>query len=133
MGRYLGIDYGRTRTGLAISDELGIIAAPINPIVNKSRQESIRILSDLVEKYNLKKIIIGIPLGLEQKPTRMSKEITGFTDELRQALDIEVIMWDETLSSKFAEQRKKALHMRKSSTDSEAARIILQEFLDNEL
>jgi putative holliday junction resolvase len=116
MGVLLGIDYGRRRVGLAISDESESIAQGIDAV-----------LRDKQNKFFIK-LIIGIPLGYNGKPTQMSNEVVEFASDLKELSGIEYVMWNETSTSEIA--RFNLRDTGKYNIDSEAARIILQEYLD---
>jgi putative holliday junction resolvase len=125
----LAIDYGTKRIGLAISDETETIAMPISPIISSKANYIFDELAKLKEKFKINKIVIGSPLGLDNKPTLMSNEIKQFGENLSAKIMIELIFWNETLTSHIA---KKNLNKadRSGKLDSESARIILQEYLD---
>jgi putative Holliday junction resolvase len=131
MGRFLSIDYGTKRVGLALSDESNTLAFSITPLSNNREEELIRKIKDIVKKYTIQKIVVGLPLGLENKETQMSQQIRSFTKNLQASIHIEVILLNETLTSEMAKINLRSLKKRKS-IDSESARILLQEFLDNQ-
>lgn len=129
MQKILSIDFGSKRVGLAEADD-NLIAFAIDPITytdyNKMLSEIITLIN--VEGYS--KLIIGLPLGYEYKETQMSKVVRSFATDLKKELGgaYEIIFWNEVLTSEMA---KKNLQGTKKSVDSEAARIILQEYLDH--
>lgn len=133
----LSIDFGTKKIGLAISDNKGIIAAPLKVIYRKSDQQIISELNELITDHKIEQVVVGIPRSLYDKPTIQEKRCRNFADKLKSALDIPVLEWDETFSTKYAEsknppQYSKSRHGRyKNDVDAKAAAIILQEFLDS--
>lgn len=129
MQKILSIDFGSKRVGLAEADD-NLIAFAIDPITytdyNKMLSEIITLIN--VEEYS--KLIIGLPLGYEYKETQMSKVVRSFATDLKNQLGgaYEIIFWNEVLTSEMA---KKNIQGMRKSVDSEAARIILQEYLDH--
>jgi putative Holliday junction resolvase len=130
MGKILSLDYGKKRIGVALSDELKIIAQAVSPIIVKTETQIFEALETLITKEKVEKIVVGIPLGLEGKPTQISQEVELFVQKLRDTVGLEVVTWNETYSSKLAAFTKKKLGFKNRSIDSEAARILLQEFLN---
>ncbi len=123
----LAIDYGEKRIGLAISDELGIASAPL-PILNvRSDKESLKAIARAYEGNNAERIVMGIPLKPDGSHGKEAQTIKDFAGKLKEKLNTEIIFWDEYLSSKGAEINKRS----NKGIDSEAARLILQEFLNS--
>lgn len=130
-GKLLGIDYGTVRTGIAITDESNKIAFRLEIVPTKGFSEK---LEDLIKKYNIEVLVIGSPLGLEGKPTQISKQIDKVSQDIQDKYsNINIVRWDETLSSVAAQGNIRNFSNKKSKLDSESARIILQEYLDNNL
>ncbi len=129
MGQILGVDYGTRFIGLAISDETQSIATTLPTLRISRGREPLATLKRELPKHALDKIVIGLPTGLENKPTQISKQVQQFGAALQQFTTAEIVYWNETYSSQQAEQVK----IRKGSNDSHshAARIILQEYLDH--
>ncbi|GAI32198.1 unnamed protein product [marine sediment metagenome] len=131
--RYLAIDYGNKRTGLAICDAAEIIASPLTVI--QGQKELLRKISDIVETKNVEVIVLGLPLNMDGSTGPQAELIFKFADQLKAHLDIPIHFQDERLSSFSAEEklsqtgftRKK----KKKRLDAIAAAEILQAFLDN--
>jgi putative holliday junction resolvase len=128
MGVLLGIDYGRRRVGLAISDESESIAQGIDAVLRDKQNKFLQELLEIIKTRAIIKLIIGIPLGYNGKPTQMSNEVVEFASDLKELSGIEYVMWNETSTSEIA--RFNLRDTGKYNIDSEAARIILQEYLD---
>lgn len=127
-GRILAVDYGRRHLGLALSDEGQRVAQIESPRLVNNKSQSLNILEQYVKHQDIKAILIGIPLGLHNKPTQMSQEIKEFIAQVEAATTLPVIAWNETGTSKMAEQNYRGKASKNSH--SEAARIMLQEYLD---
>ena len=134
MGRLLGIDYGDSRIGLALSDPYKIIASPFKTIENKGNKYVLRLLAEIKIEKQIESMILGLPVGLNNKDTSQTKKVRSFA-VLIKALDLPIIFQDERLSSLSAEksliiQNIKTGH-NKSMIDKAAAAIFLQQFIDS--
>ena len=126
MGKILGIDFGTKNIGLALSDETQMVAERFaNVSATKNRIPEKQVAQEVTD-HDIDVIVIGMPLGLDGKPTKISKAAREFADRLGAIMEVDVKEWNETYSSQQAEQNIKddvKIHM-------EAARIILQGYLD---
>ena len=134
MGRLLAIDYGEKRLGLAISDPNQIISKPLKTIILSDSQYIYNELEKIISDYEIQKLIIGLPLGMDGKNTQQTSKVEAFKEDLQHKISIPVILFDERLSSVSAKkslisQGIKAGH-NKSKIDQAAAAIFLQHFLD---
>ena len=132
--RYLGIDYGRKRIGLALSDEDEILASPL-PLYGRSRPGAeLQFIDSLAKQHNIGGFVVGLPKNMDDSLGPMAQEVMRFASELRQIAQCPVIMIDERGTSVEAEQilvmadwsRKR----RRKVQDSVAAVLILQRYLD---
>lgn len=135
-GRVLGVDLGIKRTGLALSDELGISVEPLPTLVPKSRAEDVAFLVALCAARGVDDVVVGLPLLPSGDDGPMTKRARGFAAALEEALrgtPTRVHLVDESGTSKLAAKRiaesgvKKS--KRKAALDAEAARILVLEFL----
>jgi putative Holliday junction resolvase len=132
--RILGIDYGSKRLGLAMCDELGLTAQALTTITRKNRERDLKEIETVIKQYNVEKIVVGYPLRLDGTEGIQCEKVNRFVDILESRFSLPIVKWDETLSTKEAEQilieaninRKK----RKDVVDKIAAAIILQDYLD---
>jgi len=136
MGRVLGVDYGSSRVGLALSDPQKIIASPLHTLINNGNDRLKKKLLELIKEKNVEYIVIGLPIGLKGQETSQTKIVREFAEEIS-SLALPVYFQDERLSSLSAkksliEQNVKTGH-NKSFIDSTAAAIFLQQFLDSKL
>ena len=135
MGRYLGIDNGEKRVGLALSDPLKIIATPFRTLLVHNTNLVIRELDKIIDEQDVELIVVGNPLGMKGQQTVQTKRVMEFTDKLRD-IGYKVMLEDERLSSVSAkrimiEQEIKTGY-NKELIDQTAAAIILQQFLDKQ-
>jgi putative Holliday junction resolvase len=135
MGRVLGIDYGDSRIGLAMSDPLKIIASPFNTIRNEGNEKCLQVFQSLIKDKDVEAIVVGLPMGLKGQETVQTKKVREFAN-LLYALKLSIHLEDERLSSVSAEksmiqQNIKTGH-NKGLIDQRAAAIILQQFLDKQ-
>ena len=133
MSRFLCIDYGSKRVGLAISDKSNIIAKPYKTLINKSENDLFSQIEIIIRDNNIKLIVIGLPLNMSGKDTSQTKSVRKFKETLHK-VGLPIVFEDERLSSVSAKnsliiQNIKTGH-NKSQIDKTAAAIILQQFLD---
>ena len=133
MNRALGIDYGDTRIGIALSDPLQIITKPY--ITLKNNSDFFVKLESIVNEKEVKTIVVGYPYGMKGQITKQTEKVDLFIDRLKQNIDIDVVKIDERLSSKSAENLLKKQGFKtghnKSMIDDTSAAIILQEYIDS--
>ncbi|MCA9880908.1 MAG: Holliday junction resolvase RuvX [Thermomicrobiales bacterium] len=135
-GRALGLDVGERRIGMAIADELGLIASPLG-VVQRGDGDLQRIL-DAMRAQRASVIVIGLPMGLSGREGPQAATVRAFAETLAAASHdpLEVVFWDERLTSTVAERalaaqgRKK--NRRSGEIDAVAAAVILQGYLDAE-
>lgn len=135
--KFLGIDYGERRIGLALSDSTNMIASSYRNIFNN--QKKYQAIKDMVESHMITYIVIGLPLLLNGQKGEKALKVEEFSEELRRFLEnrVEIILEDERLTTVSAERiliqgdlsRKK----RKEKIDALAATLILQKYLDKKL
>lgn len=136
--RYIGIDLGSKTVGLSLSDETLTIASAYKTIYfdNGDYLSTIKDIKDIVEDYNVKKIVMGLPKNMNNTLGERALITLDYKKLLEDNLNIEVIMMDERLTSVISNNvlieadlsRKK----RKKKVDGLAAQIILQDYLDKE-
>lgn len=130
--RYLAIDYGTRRTGLAICDRAETIASPLAVI--QGRKELLKKIADVVESENVEAIVLGLPLNMDDSVGYQTKLVLEFAEELKAHLHIPVHFQDERLSSFGAEEKltsaKYTRGKRKKRLDAVAAAEILESFLE---
>lgn len=131
MTRVLGVDYGTKRVGLAISDELGLTARPLDVVVRGELDTALRRLSD---EYQLDLVVVGLPTGLSGNEGTSAQAARELGMEIEQILEVRVEFVDERFTSRMAEAALLESGMkrqnRKEATNKVAAAIILQTYLD---
>ncbi len=131
--RVLGIDYGDRRIGLAISDREEKLASRFLTVENRTLKKSIETIKNIIAKENIEKIIIGLPVGLKTESEQTAKTRL-FIKKLKQKINLPIIEANEVFTSKMAEENLFNAGVKreeiKSIIDQEAARIILQDYLD---
>ncbi len=135
MGRILGIDYGRKRTGIAVTDPLQIVAGNLATVPTHTLMSFIK---DYIAREQVDRIIIGQPTQLNGDPSESMKYITPFVKQLHKELpDMPVVMYDERFTSTIAHRAmidggmKKSDRRDKSRVDAIAATIILNDYLQS--
>ena len=135
MGRIMGIDYGRKRTGVAVTDPLKIVAGNLATVPTHTLMQFIK---DYIAREQVERIVIGQPTQLNGEPSESMRYITPFVNRLRKELpDMPVVMYDERFTSTIAHQAmsdggmKKSDRRDKSRVDSIAATIILNDYLQS--
>ena len=121
--RYLGIDYGTKRVGTALSDEGGRMAFPHATFTNDSTL--LGALTHLIERKNVKKIIVGQSHNLSGAPNRLQADIEKFVDNLMKHIDIPVDYQQE----QFTTAQAMRVQGKTSMTDASAAALILNSYL----
>jgi len=136
MNRFIGIDFGMSKVGLAISDPSKIISMPLKVLRYKNPKNLIEDLQVIATENNVDTFIVGYPLNMNNKKNEMTSLVDNFKDELIY-LGFKVFLQDERLSSESA---KKIMHEQniktgnnKEKIDLIASTIILQSFLDKGL
>jgi putative Holliday junction resolvase len=138
--RALGIDYGRRRIGLAVSDATGLLARPWKTITVTGGAESVAAIlageaeALAAEEDGLSAIALGYPRRLNGEPSEQTPIVEAIAAALRLLVDVPVVLQDERLSSREAETalaaREKDWRKRKPQLDAAAAAVILQDYLD---
>jgi len=133
-GRIIGLDPGTKRVGLAVSDELRLIATPLESLERKSWKKLLSDVQKVILQYDAAALVIGLPLNTDGSESLMSSEAREMARKFALSLQIPVILQDERVTSYEARQRLWArgvqIDKTKALVDSEAASIILSDFLD---
>ncbi len=135
MARFLGIDYGNRRIGLALSDAGGSLASPLTTIEpGVSLSDRVSAVVSYINKHEIDALVVGLPLNMDDTEGHQAKITRRFGDELGRRTGKPVHYWDERLSSFAAEELLRPAELsskkRKAVRDAVAAQVILQGFLD---
>lgn len=135
MGRIIAIDYGRKRTGVAVTDTLQMIA---NGIATIPSGEVVKFLSDYIAKESVERFVVGLPKQMNNEPSENMKYVKAFVTHLQRVIpDIPVEYYDERFTSVLAHKAmldgglKKKKRQDKGLVDEISAVIILQAYLEN--
>ncbi len=121
--KYLGIDYGARRVGIAVSDDGGRIALPRTVLKNTGDAAVISILAALIAEEGVGKVVVGVA-RLPERETAQTRKTLRFVEALRSAIRVPVAIENELLTTKIAEAAGKR------NADAGAAALILQAYLD---
>ena len=133
--RILALDPGSKRIGVALSDELGWTAQPLETFERKSLGVDIAHINELVRRHEVREIVIGMPVQLDGRMGPAAQSAQQFLDAVQAGVVVPVVAWDERLTTKAAEQmlieadvsRKK----RKGVVDRVAAALLLKSYLEH--
>lgn len=133
--RYLGLDYGDRRIGIAVSDELGWTAQGIEVLQRRKPEDDLGRIRQIVQDYNVEEVVLGLPKNMNGTIGPRGDICIAYADTLRETLQIPVHLWDERLTTVSAErtllQADVSRKKRKQVIDKMAAALILQGFLDS--
>ena len=133
--RWLGLDYGDKTIGVAVSDEMGWTAQGLEVIRRTTIERDLTRIREIVQQYQVTLIVVGLPKNMNATIGSRGELCIAFADTLREALNLEVVLWDERLTTVAAQRtlleadvsRKK----RKQVVDKLAAAFILQNYIDS--
>ena len=134
--RILGLDVGSKTIGVAVSDELNLIAQGVTTLKRKGKRLDIKELLRMIEEFKVEKVVVGLPKNMNGSLGPSAKMVLSLVAELKKFVDLPIITWDERLSTVAAQKalleadvsRKK----RKLVIDKVAALLILQGYLDSQ-
>ena len=132
MNPILALDFGRARIGAAISDELQLLAHPLETI--PANEQALSRVADIVREKKVDHVVTGIPRRMDGQIGAAATEVLQFVEKLREILPCPVVPWDERLTTAAAHRAlrdagKKTRHTR-GYVDQVAAQMILQSYLD---
>jgi len=133
--RILALDPGTKRIGVALSDELGWTAQPLETFERKSPEADAAHIKELVRRHDVREIVMGLPVQLSGRIGPAAQSAQRFLEMIQAAVGVPVVAWDERLTTKAAEQllieadvsRKK----RKGAVDRVAAALLLKSYLEH--
>ncbi|MGB8342468.1 MAG: Holliday junction resolvase RuvX [Chthoniobacterales bacterium] len=135
MKRIMGIDYGTARIGVALSDELQMLAHPAETIVLAKTADPVARIARLVEEKNVERILVGLPRHMNGSDGESAEKAREFAEKLRAKVKCEVRTWDERLSTVAAHrslrEAGKSTRQTRGYIDQVAAQILLQSYLDS--
>lgn len=135
-GKYLGVDYGDVRTGIAECDPSGFISTGITTLKEGGMKNTARRVAMEAEKRSCKKIVIGLPKNMDGSEGERADVVRAFAQILSEITDIEIDFYDERMSTmvayRFFDDSGTYGKKRKENIDTLSAQIILQNYIDRE-
>ena len=136
--KILGLDYGEVRTGVAISDELGMLAHGLETFEHKgSDKKLIQRIKEIIRENNISKIVIGYPLNMNATKGPRVQRTDTFIEKLKNATNLEIIKIDERLTTVASHKIMTELNIdkdkKKKIVDTISAEYILQMYLDKKV
>ena len=133
-GRILSLDLGTKWIGVAVSDEMQILTRPVRTITRTSWKKTLLLVKDILNEFDAVALVIGLPYNFDGSESEMSAEARRLARSFSLSLDIPIFLQDERSTSYEAKSRLwgqgKTLKESRRLVDSEAASIILADFLD---
>ena len=134
--RVLGIDVGARRVGLAISDPLGITAQGLETLHRTNKKRDLAYLHRLIREYDVKEIVVGLPLRMSGDEGIQAEKIRGFAEDLRKHFKLPVHLWDERLTSveanRLLRETNLSIEKRGQAVDRIAAVLILRSWMESQ-
>ena len=131
--RYLALDLGDRRIGVAISDTSGMLARPLEVFIRTSRVADFAHISDLIAQHEVGALVVGLPISMDGSEGRQAAWVRNYSAALAETLSIPLYLWDERLTTEEAIDimRTQGKKPTKDWIDAVAAAVILQSYLDN--
>lgn len=133
--RILALDVGSVRIGIALTDELCIIASPYESYKRKSFSADLNYIADLVKEKNAGLVVCGLPVSMDGGENKQTEFTKGFAEKLKEMIDVPLEYFDERFSTKTANSALLEFNVRrdkrKDNIDKIAASVILQNYLNS--
>lgn len=134
MSRTLALDVGERRIGVALSDPTGVVANALEVIERRGWAVDLRRIQGIVQTHAVTRVVVGYPLTLAGEVGAQAQRVDRFIARLREALNVEVLPWDERLTTVQAERALLEAGLRRKRRrevrDAVAAALLLQGYLD---
>lgn len=128
--RYLGIDFGERRVGLAVSDGDGHVATPLTTLERSSDTQVIEAIGAIAQREEIGHLVVGEPLAARGMRGAAAERVRSFARKLERSTGLAVTLTDETLTSREAARRLGGRGRDRGRVDALAAQILLQQALD---
>jgi putative Holliday junction resolvase len=122
--RVLALDYGSARCGCALSDPTGTLATPIEAVERPGTRRGMNRIIGLVRERGVKKVVVGLPIGLSGADTDQTREVRDFAAKLGERIAVPIDLYDERFTTSIAAARGGS-----GSEDSRAAAVLLEDYL----
>ncbi len=133
--RIMGIDYGDSRVGIAVSDPLGFTAQGVQTLQNKGKKKLSAEILEVLEKYKPEKIVVGMPKNMDGTLGFRAEETYKFAEFLKTLTAAEIVFWDERLTTVSAamilNETNTRGKSRKKVIDTVSACIILENYMNS--
>ena len=133
-GRLVALDLGTKRVGVAVSDELQITANPLPFIERRSWKDLLRRVAAIIEAYDARGLVIGLPLGLDGSDSDAAQQARRTAENFRRSVNVPVYLQDERLTTVAVEEQMRSEGVRadeiENRIDSESAALILRDFIE---
>lgn len=132
--KIMALDVGDSKIGIAVADCEVRIAVPMQ-VIDKRAGDVFDAICNIIKSQSIKTLIVGFPKKLDGEIGEQAEKVISFVEELKQKISVEVILWDERLTTVEAHKRLKGLYRRskiRQIIDASAAMLILQSYLDCE-
>ena len=134
MSRFLGIDYGTVRIGLALSDPTGILATPLPFLDNNSPSQVISAMTALIETHQITGLVIGMPRNMDGTYGPSAQKVRDFIAQIQKSISLPITPIDERLTTAQASKQLSGIGLSqkqlRKKVDSSSACLILQQYLD---
>ncbi len=133
VSRVMALDVGSKRIGVAVTDLLGITAQGLDTIQRQNKRHDLEALGQVLAKYNVREIVVGLPLRLSGAEGTQSEKMRVFADMLREHFGLTVHLWDErwtsTEANRLLRETDLSIKKRGQAVDRMAAILILQSWM----
>lgn len=129
--RWLGVDLGRRRIGLATSDTSGKVAFALRVMESRSLANDIESLTALAREQGVEGIVVGLPRHMDGTEGSEAKQAREYAQALEKATGLPTVLWDERLTTVVAERARREAGKKRATVDALAAALILQNYLDS--
>jgi putative Holliday junction resolvase len=137
MKRWLGLDLGHVRIGVALSDTLGMTAQPLTVLQSEGTQKDIIAIGELVNEHEVSQVVVGLPINMDGTESKQTQKIREFSTKLSNRLNVPVFFIDERLTSRQAERMMTesgvTAKKQRGKVDQIAAALLLQSALKGAL
>lgn len=134
VGRSMALDVGERRIGVAVSDPLGILARSLTVVKRRDDESSIAEIKSLIAEHDVSRLVVGFPRSLSGDVGPQAQAVEAFAEQLADAIDVPLELWDERLSTvtaaRLLREQGQSAREQKKSIDAVAAAVILQDYLD---
>ena len=129
--KYIGLDVGNKRIGVAVSDDLGMFAHPLCTIKRKGIKRDIDEIEKICNEQGINKFVIGLPKNMDGIVGEQGEKTIKFAEIIKSALNIEIIFWDERLSTKTAKDIMRSNNIKQIEKNEVVDMIAAVVILDN--